>query len=95
MTNFQIKVDICVCLKDLINVMRFFNKLCSVEHTKCSTILQADFLLFSRAIFLFFATRLIVNMPHGDCLFCAFFVVKTSLPEVMLIVLFKMFCHTW
>ena len=59
--------------------MRFLNKLCSVEHTKCSTILQGasesarltDFLLFSQAVFLFFATRLTVNMPHGNCLFCA------------------------
>ena len=103
MSNFQKKVDICVCLKDLMNVMRFLNKLCSVEHTKCSTILQgasesarlADLLLFSQAVFLFFATRLTVNMPHGNCLFCAFFVVKTTLPEVMLIVLFEIFCHTW
>ena len=95
--NFQKNFDICVCLKDLINVMRFLNKLCSVEHTKCSTILQgaresarpADFLLFSQAVFLFFATRLTVNMPHGNCLFCAFFVVKTALPEVSLLVLFK------
>ena len=81
--------------------MLCLNKLCSVEHTKCSTMLQRasesarseDFLLFSQAIFLFFATRLTVNMPHGNCLFCAFFVVKTVLPEVMLIVLFKILSH--
>ena len=93
MTNFQKKVYICVCLKDLTNVMRFLNKLCSVKHTRCSTILQgasesarpADFLLFSQAVFIFFATRLTVNMRHGNCLFCAFFVVKTALLEVMLI----------
>ena len=74
MTNFQKKVDICVCLKDLINVTRFLNKLCSVEHTKCSAILQgasesaclADFLLFSQAVFLFFTTRQTVNMPYGN-----------------------------
>ena len=103
MTNFQKKVYICVCLKDLTNVMRFLNKLCSVEHTNRSTILQeasesarpADFLLFSQAVFLFVATRLTVNMPYGNCLFCAIFVVKTALPEVMLIVLFKIFCDTW
>ena len=31
---------------------------------------------FSQAVFLFFATRLTVNMSHGNCLFCAFLLRK-------------------
>ena len=68
-----------LCLKDLTNVMRFLNKLCSVEHTKRSTILQgasesalpADFLLFSKAVFqqagqASTALTFLSNLPHSN-----------------------------
>ena len=71
---------------------RTYQVLCDIASESAR---PADFLLFSQAVFLFFRNQANSKYATWQMSVLRIFVVKSALPEVILFVLFKIFCHTW